>query len=135
MPDGAGGSHPDPDEIDRELRKLTEEFGQARIKEPSALERLVAARQAEKKAQRKRDSRVLALLLAVMVLLVGGGVFTWLRFAPPSWLHHRAAARAASSARTTPAARPTLKVLATPLSPVTANGPPADPFAGSPSAG
>ncbi len=135
MPDGAGGSHPDPEEIDRELRKLTEEIGKSRIKEPSALERLVAAKQAEKKAQRKRDSRVLALLLVVAVLIVGGGVVTWLRFAPPSWLHHRAAARAAPSARTAPSVRATPKVLATPLSPVTANGPPADPFAGSPADG
>jgi hypothetical protein len=55
MPDGAGGSHPDPEEIDRKLRKLTEEIGKPRIHEPSALERMVAARQAEKKAQRKRD--------------------------------------------------------------------------------
>src|SRR6266496_5541219 len=79
MPDGAGGSHPDPEEIDRELRKLTEEIGKSKIHEPSALERMVAARQAEKKVQRKRDSRVLAALLAAMVLIVGGGVFTWLR--------------------------------------------------------
>jgi hypothetical protein len=135
MPDAAGGSHPDPDEFDRELRKLTEEIGKSRIREPSALERLVAAKEAEKRAQRKRDSRVLALLLVVAVLIAGGGVFTWLRFAPPSWLHHKAAAHAAPSARTVPSSQPTLKALATPLSPVTANGPPADPFAGSPSAG
>jgi len=135
MPDGAGGSHPDPEEIDRELRKLTEEIGKSKIHEPSALERMVAARQAEKKVQRKRDSRVLAALLAAMVLIVGGGVFTWLRVAPPSWLHHRAAAHAAASAHTTPSGRATTpKVLGTPLSPVTANGPPADPFAGSPAA-
>ena len=132
MPDGAGGSHPDPEEIERKLRKLTEEIGKPRIHEPSALERMVAARQAEKKAQHKRDSRVLAALLAAMVLIVGGGVYTWLRVAPPSWLHHRAAARAVSSARTAPSVGATPKILGTPLSPATANGPPADPFAGSP---
>ena len=52
MPDGAGGSHPDPEEIERKLRKLTEEIGKPRIHEPSALERMAAARQAEK--QRKQ---------------------------------------------------------------------------------
>ena len=56
MPDGAWGS-----------------------KEPSPLERLVAAREAEKKAQRKKDTRVLASLAVVALVLVGGGVFTWLR--------------------------------------------------------
>ena len=58
MPDGAWGS-----------------------KEPSPLERLVAAREAEKKAQRKKDTRVLASLAVVALVLVGGSVFAWLRFA------------------------------------------------------
>jgi hypothetical protein len=63
----------------------------------------------------------------VFVLLAGGGIFTWLRLAPPSWLH--------ASARTSPSAAPTPKVKLTtpPVSPVTSNGPPADPFSGSPS--
>ena len=125
----AGGSHPDPEEIDRKLRELTEEIGKSKIIEPSHLERLAAAKKAEKKTRRKRYPRVLALLLVPLILIVGGGVLTWLRVAPPSWLHHRAAARAA------PSARPTLKAPPTPVSPVTANGPPADPFAGSPSDG
>jgi len=129
MPGGAGRNQPDPDEIDRKLRELSEEIGKPRIHEPSALERMVAARQAEKKAQRKRDTRVLTALVVVFVLLAGGGVFTWLRFAPPSWLH--------ASARTSPSAQPTPKVKLTtpPLSPVTANRPPADPFTGSPADG
>jgi hypothetical protein len=98
MPDGAGGNPPDPDNIDRELRRLTEEIGRSRIKEPSALERMVAAREAEKRAQRKKDSRSLTLLLLVAVVIVGGGVFAWLRFAPPS-RHHRARGSSAPISR------------------------------------
>ena len=128
MPDGAGGNPPEPDEIDRELQRLTEDIGKSRIKEPSALERMVAARQAEKQAQRRKDTRSLALLLLVAVIIVGGGVFAWLRFAPPT-RHHRAAARPTASAQPPPKGSP-----ATSLRPVTANGPSADPFAGSPAA-
>jgi hypothetical protein len=98
MPDGAGGN-----------------------KEPSPLERLVAARQAEKKAQRKKDSVVITLLVIAVLVIAGGGVATWLRLAPPSWLHHKAAATTAASAR--PTARATLTTR--PLSPVATNGPPA----------
>ena len=67
MPDGAWGS-----------------------KEPSPLERLVAAREAEKKAQRKKDTRVLASLAVAALVLVGGGVFAWLRLIPgsPPSRHH-----------------------------------------------
>jgi hypothetical protein len=124
-----GGNQPDPDEVDRRLRELSEEIGKPRVHEPSALERLVAAKQAEKKAQRKRDTGVLTALTVAFVLLAGGGVFTWLRVAPPSWLH--------SSAHTSPSARaaPSVKLTTTPLSPLTANGPPADPFAGTPADG
>jgi hypothetical protein len=74
MPDGAWGS-----------------------KEPSPLERLVAAREAEKKAQRKKDTRVLASLAVVALVLVGGGVFAWLRLIPgsaPSRHHTRILAAA-----------------------------------------
>jgi hypothetical protein len=84
MPDGAGGN-----------------------KEPSPLERLVAAREAEKKAQRKKDTRFLASLALVAVVLVGGGVFAWLRFAPPSRHHPRALAATKPAVTTTAqAARP-----------------------------
>jgi hypothetical protein len=103
MPDGVGGN-----------------------KEPSPLERLVAARQAEKKAQRKKDSRVLVLLVLAVLVIAGGGVASWLRIAPPSWLHHRAA----HAASATPA--PKVKLTTQPLSPVDTNGPPADPFSGTP---
>jgi hypothetical protein len=96
--------------------------------EPSPLERLVAARQAEKAAQRKKDTRVLAVLITVAALVAGGGVFAWLRLVPPSRPHHRAIVRAA--APVTPTAD--VKLTTMPLSPMAANEPPADPFAGSP---
>jgi len=105
MPDGAGGN-----------------------KEPSPLERLVAARQAEKKAQRTKDSVVLTLLVVAVLVIAGGGVATWLRLAPPAWLHHKAAATTAASAR--PTAQ--VKLTTRPVSPVDTNGPPADPFSGTP---
>ena len=87
------------------------------------LDKAAAAKKAEKKAQRKKDSRVLTWLLVVAVLIAGGGVVTWLRVAPPSWLHHRAAAPAAPSARATASGRAVPKVLATPPSPVTKRRP------------
>ena len=108
MPDGAWGS-----------------------KEPSPLERMVAAREAEKKAQRKKDTRVLVSLALVAAVLVGGGVFAWLRFAPPSRHHTRTLAATKPAATTT--ARPALTVSLPGLtSPVDANGPPVDPFSGTP---
>jgi hypothetical protein len=108
MPDGAWGS-----------------------KEPSPLERLVAAREAEKKAQRKKDTRVLASLALVAVILVGGGVLAWLRFAPPS--RHHARALAATKPAVTTTARPGPAVSLPELtSPLDVNGPPVDPFSGTP---
>jgi hypothetical protein len=92
----------------------------------SPLERLVAAKQAEKQVQRKRDTRVLALILAVIVLLAGGGTFAFVRFAPRSWLHP--SARSASSARATSPSRTVSSSRAAALS-----GSAADPFFGSPS--
>jgi hypothetical protein len=128
MPDtGAGGHAPDPDEIDRRLRELTEEVGKSRIHEPSALERLAAAKQAHKRAERKRGSRMLAILAAIVVL-AGGGVSAWLRIHPPSWMH-RAAARSTPAVRVIPKVSPAQPS----FSPRTVNGPPADPFANSPS--
>lgn len=107
---------------------LTGINGRSPTREPSPLERLVAARETQKRAQRKRDSRVLALLLLALVVLVGGGVFALVRV-DPSWLH-RAFGPTASSARPTP------KVpLAVPLSSVSAAGLPADPFGGTPAQG
>jgi hypothetical protein len=129
MPDGAGGNQPDHEEIERRLRELSQEISRPRGSEPTPLERLVAAKQAEKKAQRKKDTRVLAGLVVALLLLAGGSVATWLRVAPPSWLHHRAVARAAPSARTGPKVK-----LATPFSTVTSQGAPSDPFADSPAA-
>lgn len=131
MPESAGGNQPDPVEDERKPGRLTGVNGQARTHEPSPLERLVAARQAEKQAQRKRDSRVLALLALVLVVLFGGGAFALVR-ADPSWLH-RGLVRPTASART-PGPTPTAS-LATPLSPLNVNAPPVDPFAGTPADG
>ncbi|MGH3161533.1 MAG: hypothetical protein ACRDOC_06590 [Streptosporangiaceae bacterium] len=97
MAGGAGGKRPDPDEIERRLRELNKEIGRPPVHEPSSLERLVAAKKAEKKVQRKRDTGVLTALAVVFVLLAGGGIFTWLRVAPPSWLHHTAASATPSA--------------------------------------
>lgn len=128
MPDETGGKQPEPDEVDRKLAELTREIGKSRIHEPSALERMVAARQAEKRAQRKRDSQLLTVLGVVTVVLVGGGVFAFVRFAPSSWLH-RAPARTAA-VRPTPTLSP-----ATVFSRPAVNAPPADPFTGTPADG
>jgi hypothetical protein len=103
MPDGAWGS-----------------------KEPSPLERLVAAREAEKKAQRKKDTRVLASLALVAVVLVGGGVFAWLHLTPPSRHHTRTLAATKPAASTTARSAPTVSLPGL-TSPVEANGPPVDP--------
>src|SRR5690349_4244730 len=111
MPDGAWGS-----------------------KEPSPLERLVAAREAEKKAQRKKDTRVLASLAVVALVLVGGSVFAWLRLIPGSALsrhHTRTLAATRPAAATTARSAPTVSLPGL-TSPVDANGPPADPFSGTP---
>ena len=108
MPDGAWGS-----------------------KEPSPLERMVAAREAEKKAQRKKDTRVLVSLALVAAVLVGGGVFAWLRFAPPSRHHTRTLAATKPAATTTARPAPTVSLPGL-TSPVDANGPPVDPFSGTP---
>jgi hypothetical protein len=126
MPDGAGGNQPDPGSVERKTRQENGAIGKSRTNELTPLERLVAARQAEKRTQRKRDSRVLALLVLVVVLVIGGGVFAWVRLAPPS-RHHRASARAAPSVLATLKASPTA-----PLRLVTPNGPPSSPFFGSP---
>jgi len=108
MPDGAGGN-----------------------KESSPLERLVAAREAEKKAQRKKDTRFLASLALVAVVLVGGGVFAWLRFAPPSRHHPRALAATKPAVTTTAQAAPTVSLPGV-TSPLDVNRPPVDPFSGTP---
>src|SRR5882724_8683461 len=102
--------------------------------EPSPLERLVAAREAGKKAQRKKDTRVLASLALAAVVLVGGGVFAWLRLipgSPPSRHHTRNLAATKPAATTTARSAPTVSLPGL-TSPVDANGPPVDPFSGTP---
>src|SRR5581483_6390836 len=126
MPEGTGGLG--PEEIGRRRSHLNGGSVKSSANEPSPLERLIAARQAEKAAQRKRDSRVLAALITVAVLIAGGGAYAWLRFNPPL-RHHPAAAHRAPAARSTPTVSPALQ-----LRPVTVTGPPAYPFAGSPAA-
>jgi hypothetical protein len=105
--------------------------GAGESKEPSPLERLVAAREAEKKAQRKKDTRVLAALAVVAVVLAGGGVFTWLHLAPPSRHHARALAAATPTVTTTVRSAPTISLPGL-SSAGDANRPPADPFSGTP---
>jgi hypothetical protein len=101
--------------------------------EPSPLERLVAAKETEKKAQRKKDSRVLVSIALAVVVLVGGGVFAFVHFAPQSWRHQVAAlVRSSASARPSGQAAPAVKLTTQPLSPVDTDGPPGDPFAGTP---
>jgi hypothetical protein len=132
MPDRAGGNNPDPEELDRKRRELNKEISTPKTGELTPLERLVAARQVERRAQRKRDTRVLAVLGLVAVIIVGGGVFAWLRLAPPS-RHHRVSAAARVSVRTATSVLSTPSApLITPLQSLTSNGPPAFPFAGSP---
>jgi hypothetical protein len=100
---------------------------------PSPLEQLVAARDAEKKAQRKKDSRVLASIALAVVVLIGGGVFAFVHFAPRSWRHQVSAlVKSPASARPSSTASPAVKLTTQPLSPVGANGPPGDPFSGTP---
>jgi hypothetical protein len=106
MPDGGGGNQPDPEAIGR--NGLT------------PLERMLAAREAESRRQGRRDSRVLALLALVAVVVIGGGAYAWVRYAPPP-KHNRAAAQA--TLRASPAA---------PVRPVTRRGRASSPFFGSP---
>jgi uncharacterized protein YjeT (DUF2065 family) len=85
--------------------------------EPSPLERLVAAKETEKKAQRKKDSRVLVSIALAVVVLVGGGVFAFVHFAPQSWRHQVAAlVRSSASARPSGQAAPAVKLTTQPLS-------------------
>jgi hypothetical protein len=100
---------------------------------PSPLERLVEAQQAGKKAQRKKDSRVLAAIALAAVVVIGSGVFAFVHFAPPSWRHQvTALVKSAASARASRTAAPAARLTTGPLSPVDTDGPPADPFAGTP---
>ena len=102
---------------------------------PSPLERLVEAQRAGKKAQRKRDSRVLVAIALAAVVLIGGGAFAFARYAPQSWRHQiTALVKSSASSRASRTATPAVKVTTQPLNPFGTNGPPADPFAGTPAA-
>ncbi len=90
---------------------------------PSPLEQLVTAREAEKKAQRKKDSRVLASIALAAVVLIGGGVFAFVHFAPRSWLHQVSAlVKSSASARPPSTASPAVRLTAQPLGPADADG-------------
>ena len=132
MPDRASGNNPDPEELDRKRRELNEEISTLKTGGLTPLERLVAARQAEKRVQRKRDTRVLTLLGLAAAIIVGGGVFAWVRLAPPSRHHHVSAASHVSVAPSASLLATPKAPLITPLQSLTSNGPPASPFAGSP---
>ncbi len=102
---------------------------------PSPLERLVAAQQAEKKAQRKKDSRALAAIVLAAVVVIGGAVFAFARFAPQSWRHQvTALVKSSASGRPSQTTAPAVKLSTQPLSPADTDGPPADPFSGTPAA-
>jgi hypothetical protein len=88
MPEGTGGQgHPPEDEIDRKFRELTENrMGEARYIEPTAAERARRAAQYRKQTQRDqrrqrrraRRGRLIAGVIAVVVLAAAGGLI-WLR--------------------------------------------------------
>ncbi len=100
---------------------------------PSPLERLVEAQRAGKKAQRKKDSRILAAITLAAVVLIGGGVFAFVHFAPQSWRHQvTALVKSSATPRAAHTATPAVKLTIQPLSPVGTAGPPADPFSGTP---
>jgi hypothetical protein len=58
MPDGMSGQTPAEDDIDRQLRELTEgKADSARYREPSAAERAQAAKQARKQAKKRAQGQ------------------------------------------------------------------------------
>jgi hypothetical protein len=132
MPDRASGNNPDREELDRKRQELNGKISTSKNEGLSPLELLVAARQAEQRVQRKRDTRVLTLLGLAAAIIVGGGVFAWVRLAPPSRHHHVFAAHQASAVASASVLTTREAPLITPLQSLTANGPPASPFAGSP---
>jgi len=86
MPEEKGP--PPEDEIDRQLRELTENLmGEAQFKEPTAAERAQRAAQHRKQAKRDqrrqrrraRRGRLITGVIAIVVLAAAGG-FVWLRF-------------------------------------------------------
>jgi hypothetical protein len=150
MPDAAGSQEPAPsDEFDRELRELTEgRAGDPLFIEPSAAERAAAGQVRLKEApappdgaragrhrRRKRltgGRQVFGALFAAAILLFAGGV-AWLRVAHPAPVIPGEATGAAATI-----SQPPMAVPAPPqgsMSPVDLfDGPPANPFLGTPAA-
>lgn len=131
MPEGMSGQTPAEDDIDRQLRELTQGSpDSARYREPSAAERAKAAEQARKQAKerarqaRRQDRRMArrsggrpsagqALSWAIaIVVLAAAGLLSWRHYAPAP------GGAVAGSVGGNPG-------------PAT-GGPPADPFAGTP---
>jgi hypothetical protein len=148
MPDAAGSQEPAPsDEFDRELRELTEgRAGDPLFIEPSAAERAAAGGVRVKEApappddtrpgrlrRRKRlagGGRLFGALFAAAILLCAGGV-AWLRVAHPAPVIPGGAAGAAATISQPPMAVPLPQQGS--MSPVDLfDGPPADPFLGTP---
>jgi hypothetical protein len=153
MADGdAEGAQDSEDELDRELRELTEPNSSTpRIHEPSAAQRAAAARRAatattnanltampgtgKRKPKRTGLGGVIAAWTVVIAVLAGSGALTWFHF-------HSSPVRTSAARGTKPTRHPTptpsvssAAVLIT-SSPLFVNtGPPADPFAGTPSDG
>jgi hypothetical protein len=76
---------------------------------------------------------VLAAIGLAAVVVIGGGVFAFAHFAPQSWRNQAAAlVKSSASGRPSSAASPAVKLTTQPLSPVDADGPPGDPFSGTP---
>lgn len=116
-----------PDDAERQLREMTKEIAERYGTEPTPLERLAAAKRAEKRARRRRRGSRALTVLAVLVLLAGGGAFAWLRVHPLSWLRLGSIARPTATTRTSPKSS-----LVSPVNPGLVSGAPTDPFAGSP---
>jgi hypothetical protein len=132
MPEGMSDQTPAEDDIDRQLRELTEgRAGSARYSEPSAAQRAKAAEQARKQGKarareagrrdrrmarrsggRRRATQALSWTIAIVVLAAAVGLL--------SWRHHALGIGSTAAGGTV-----------SNLNPATA-GPPADPFAGTP---
>lgn len=131
MSDGTIGRSPAEDDLDRQLRELTEgKAGEARFREASAAELAKAAaraaRRAKKRARRGKSLRTARTALSwttAIAVLAGGGVFAWHYFAGK-----RTSTTTGGVIGTAVAAAGTAGTLS-PFKPFS-GGPLADPFAG-----
>lgn len=132
MPDATSGPEPAPaDEFDRELRELTEgTAGKPMFIEPSARARAMSARVAP--ARGSSPGRVAGTVFLVILLLAAAGVVWW------GYVHSSGPASAPPANGAPANGAPTVAAtpeLAGTISPIDLfNGPPADPFKGTPAA-